>query len=140
MSLFRRWRPRHLLLAWCAYWVGLILVTLWPAIAAGWRMSQQTDGHGSVNASMTNGILTANIIDSGRTAWTGSISFLSLVLLVTVPPLLLWLVWLTGASRTNNAERVPLKNRATPAGLNAPEPRIGITDTTTSKRRAREES
>lgn len=140
MSLFRRWRPRHLLLAWCAYWVGLILVILWPAIAAGWRMSQQTDGHGSVNASMTNGILTANIIDSGRTTWTGSISFLSLVLLVTVPPLLLWLIWLAGAPRTNNAEIVPLKNRATQAGLNATEPRIGITDTTTSKRRAREES
>ena len=142
MTLFRRWRVHHLLLAWGAYWVGLILVTLWPAILAGWRLSKQPDGHGSAAANMGDGILTANIVDSGRTAWSGSISFLSLVLLVTVPPLVLWLIWLAGASRTNNAEGDALKNRTRQTELNATEPRIGITDTSpsTSKRRAREES
>lgn len=140
MSLFRRWRVHHLLLAWGAYWIGLILVTLWPAILAGWRLSQQPDGHGSAGASMADGILTANIAESGRATWSGSISFLSLVLLVTVPPLVLWLIWLAGASRTNNAGGDALDNRARQAELKATEPRIGITDTSTSKRRAREES
>ena len=112
---FRRWRPRHLLLAWSAYWVGLVLVTLWPAIAAGWRMSQQAGGHGSANASMTDGILSANIVEAGHTTWAGSISVLTLAFLVAVPPLLLWLAWLAGSSRTNHAGGKAVKNEKTRA-------------------------
>jgi hypothetical protein len=139
----RRWRPRHLLLAWSAYWVGLVLVTLWPAIAAGWRMSQQVGGHGSVNAGMTDGILSANIVEAGQTTWAGSMSVLTLAFLVAVPPLLLWLAWLADSSRTNHAGGKAVKNEKTASELHAAEPRIGIIETSTSstsKRRAREES
>ena len=140
---FRRWRPRHLLLAWSAYWVGLVIVKLWPAIVAGWRMSQQPGSHGSANASMTDGILSANIVEAGHTTWAGSISVLTLAFLVAVPPLLLWLAWLADSSRTNHAGGNAVKNEKPASELHAAEPRIGIVDNPTSstlKRRAREES
>jgi len=140
---FRRWRPRHILLAWSAYWVGLVLVKLWPAIVAGWRMSQQAQSHGSANASMTDGILSANIIESGHTTWAGSISVLTLAFLIAGPPLLLWLAWLAGSSRTNHAEGKGVKNQKAVSELHEAETRIGIVESPTSstlKRRAREES
>lgn len=140
---FRRWRPAQLLFAWSAYWVGLVLVALWPALAAGWRLSRQPHGHGSVNAGFTNDVLSATIVDGGRTIWTGSITLLSLTLLVALPPLLIWLFWLAGSARTNNADAVTAKNERTPRELHAAEPRIGVAETPTSftsKRRAREES
>ena len=136
----RRWRPSHLLFAWSAYWVGLALVTLWPAILAGWRLSRQPHGHGSVAGGLANGVITATITDSGQTTWSGSVSFLTLVLLVTIPPLILWLLWLVGSSRTNNADEGALKARARQNEIQPPEPRTGIVDTPTSKRRAREET
>ena len=64
---FKRWKPSQLLLAWSAYWVGLVLVKLGPAFLAGWRMSQHVNGHGSANANIGDGILSANIVDGGRT-------------------------------------------------------------------------
>lgn len=140
---FRRWRPAQLLLAWSAYWIGLALVTLWPAFAAGYRVTQLPDNHGTINAAFNNDVLSATIIDSGRTVWTGSITLLSLVFLLAIPPLLLWLVWLAGSARTNNAGASGSMNRTARGELHAAEPRIGIIDTSTSstsKRRAREES
>jgi threonine/homoserine/homoserine lactone efflux protein len=141
MSFWRRkWRPHHLLLSWCAYWVVLVLVKLGPAFLAGWRMSQQPQGKGDVSVGMGNGTITATIADAGRTTWAGSISVLTLALLIAGPPLVLWLAWLVGSSRTNNAE----KNRAEPEKmqreLDATDSRAGIIDSSTLKRRAREES
>jgi hypothetical protein len=138
MLSLRRWRPRHLLLAWCAYWTGLVLVALWPAITALWRMSRP-GRHGSVSAGFGDGVLTATISDAGQTMWSGSISFLMLSLLVAIPPLLLWLAWLARSSRMNNADENALNARARQRELQAKETRIGIVDTSTSKRRSREE-
>jgi hypothetical protein len=139
---FKRWKPWQLLLAWSAYWVGLALVTLGPAFVAGWRMSQQPHGQGSGNVSFGNGVLTANIVDSGRTAWSGSVSVLTLALLVALPPLVIWLVWLAGSSRTKHADEIAAGSPKTKRELSAAEPRIGIIEasTSTSTRRAREES
>jgi hypothetical protein len=139
---FKRWKPSQLLLAWSAYWVGLVLVKLGPALLAGWRMSQKLDDHGSANANMGDGILSANIIDSGRTVWTGSVSVLTLSLLIAVPPLLMWLLWLAAPSRTKHADEIAAGSQRTKRELSAAEPRIGIieTSTSTSTRRAREES
>jgi hypothetical protein len=110
-------------------------------------MSQQPGGHGSANVSFANGTLTASIVEAGRTTWAGSIAILTLGLLVAVPPLLLWLVWLAGLPRTNNADEIDLKNEnlnneKRRSELHATEPRIGIIDSSssTSKRRAREDS
>lgn len=134
-----RWRPRHLFLAWCAYWTGLVLVALWPALAAVRRMSRPGQ-HGSASAGFSDGVLTATISDAGQTMWSGSISFLMLSLLVAIPPLLLWLAWLASSSRMNNADENTLNARAGQRELQAKEPRIGIVDTSTSKRRSREET
>jgi hypothetical protein len=139
---FKRWKPSQLLLAWSAYWAGLVLVKLGPALLAGWRMSQHVDGHGSANANMGDGILSANIVDGGRTVWSGSISVLTLALLVALPPLLIWLVWLAAPSRTKHADEIATGSRKTERELSAAEPRIGIIEisTSTPTRRAREES
>jgi hypothetical protein len=99
----RWWRPRHLLVAWFAYWVGFILVTLGPGLLVLWRVTRP-DGHGSANASMGDGVLSANVVESGRTVWAGSIPVLNLVLLLCLPPLAMWIVWVLATSRTNNAE------------------------------------
>ncbi|HMI47737.1 MAG TPA: hypothetical protein VK481_03625 [Gemmatimonadaceae bacterium] len=139
---FRRSRPGQLLLAWSVYWVGLALITLGPAIAALWHLSQVT-GHGSANVSFNNGILSATVVDGANTAWSGSISLLSLALRVTVPPLLLWLAWFAGSPRTNPAKEIARKPGQKRAELYAPEPGIGINGISThstSKRQAREES
>jgi hypothetical protein len=138
---FRRWRPRHLFFAWLAYWIGLILVTLWPAIIAGWRLSRP-NGHGSANASFTNGVLNANLVDAGRTIWAGSVSFSTLVLFLAIPPLVLWLVWLMTASRTNNAEEIGPTNRTRQKELAASDRTLGMNEplSQTSIRQRREES
>ncbi|MGH7604744.1 MAG: hypothetical protein ACRENK_12215 [Gemmatimonadaceae bacterium] len=134
------WRPRNLLLSWCAYWLLLLVIGLSPAIVAGWRMSQQAHGTGSVNGSFGNGTLSATITQAGKTTWMGSISVLTLALLLAVPPLLLWLVWLVGASRTNNAEEAATIRGTEKKELYATDSRPGFIESSTSKRTTREES
>ena len=139
---FARWRPRHLLLAWCAYWVGLILVTLHSLLPVLWRISNE-DAHGRVNAGFGDAGFQLTVFESGQTTFSGSISFLHLTLLVAVPPLIIWLAWLIGSSRTNNAEVIRQSNQKAQRELHGTEPRLGIIDTSTSstsKRRVREES
>jgi hypothetical protein len=138
---FRRawWRPRNLLLAWCAYWLTLIVVGLGPAIAVGWRMSHDPQSHGDASIKVGNGIVSATIFEAGRSSWAGSISLLTLALLVAVPPLLLWLVWLVGTSRTNNAGRDATNADSRQRELYATDSRTEILESSTSKRRAREE-
>jgi hypothetical protein len=136
----RRWRPRHLLLAWLAYWVGLILVTLRPAIAAILRMSRDPNSHGSASAGFTNDILNVTVAQSGSPIYTGSVSLLTLVLLAAGPPLIIWLMWLVAASRTNNAGDVSVRSDTRRSEINAADPRIGIVDASNSKRSALKES
>ena len=71
-----------------------------------------------------------------------TISMLTLALLVAVPPLVLWLVWLAAPSRTKHADETATGSRKTERELSAAQPRIGIIETATSTptRRAREES
>lgn len=92
MGLLRRWRAKHLLLAWGVYWVALALVALRPALALVSRALTGPDGHGSISADVTNGIANLNVAFEGRT-WTGATSLTSLLLWIAGPPLLLWLVW-----------------------------------------------
>jgi hypothetical protein len=104
----RRWRPRHLLLAWVGYWIVLALVTLRPAIAAFWRLTSDPDGHGTVDASVGDGILSLSVKDPGGVVWQGSASVMSIVLWFAGPPLLLFLLWLAVRPRaTEPALSVP---------------------------------
>jgi lipoprotein signal peptidase len=88
----RRWRPRQLLLAWVAYWIGLAAVTLGPAIRALMRATG-TDAKGSMNASAGDQGLSITITADGGAAWSGSASLTAIVFWLVGPPLLLWLVW-----------------------------------------------
>jgi len=118
------------------------MVILGPALAAGWRLSRPGQ-HGSASFGVADGLISAAIVEGEKTLWSGSMTIVHLAMLATIPPLLLWLVWLASNSRTNNAGVKRLKNQATSRGLNASPPGIGIIDTTstsTSKRLEREES
>lgn len=94
---------------------------------------------GSVNASFGNGMLTATI-SAGKTTWTGAISVLTLALLVAGPPLIIWLIWLAVASRTNNAGETSAIRGTEKRELYATDSRPGFTESSTSKRTTREES
>jgi hypothetical protein len=133
------WRPRNLIYAWCAYWLVLVAVKLSPAIAAVRHLSQQQHVHGDAGVSVNNGVISARIAEAGQPTWTGSISIMSLVLLVAVPPLVLWLIWLVGASRTNNAGNTAANRPESERQLSAADYRTKIPDSSTSKRPTREE-
>ncbi|HUQ98747.1 MAG TPA: hypothetical protein VM166_04775 [Gemmatimonadaceae bacterium] len=137
MRMFpRRWRPRHLLLAWGAYWVGLILVTLGPAITALMRMSEDPNSHGAASAAFGNGVISMTVTQAGVATYSGSVSLLTLVLLAGAPPLIIWVLWLLAAARTNNAGEPGVRQNE----LHAADPRIGIVDASNSKRSALKES
>ena len=95
---FSAWRARHLLLGWSMYWVALLAGLLAPAIPALWRISRP-DAHGSASASFGDGAFKVMISEGTTVAWTGEISFLTLVLLFGVPPLILWAFWLRAHRR-----------------------------------------
>jgi hypothetical protein len=122
-----RWKPRHLLAAWSAYWAGLILVKLGPVIVLILRVALPAGAKGSVAAAFGDGGLRLDVTNAGANVWTGSISVVSLALLLGGPPLLLWLAWLMArparpldapldvtAPRALSGEPFPLNDRERP--------------------------
>ena len=93
MFSLSRWRAKHLLGAWVAYWIALFAVTLSPAVVATIRAVSGPAGHGKIDVSSDGGSLVAHITGDG-VAWSGSTSLASIALWIAGPPLLLWLVWL----------------------------------------------
>jgi hypothetical protein len=88
-----RWRASHLLIAWGVYWLGLIAVTLRPALVGALRAVSAPEGHGNISAGFANSAFTLTIA-SDTVHWVGSASFMSIALWIAGPPLLLWLLWL----------------------------------------------
>jgi hypothetical protein len=107
-----RWRPRHLLISWLTYWVGLAGVTLGPAIPAILRATS-ADGKGSINARYGDNGINVTILADGATAWSGAASLTTIALWIVGPPLLLWLVWFVRRKPRDE----PLTS---PSGLAAP--------------------
>jgi hypothetical protein len=91
-----------------------------------------------MNASMGDGNISATIVEAGRTTWSGSMSILNLTLLIAVPPLVLWLVWLLGPARTKNPDQGELDARTKWRELHATSSRSETIGVSTSKRDARE--
>ncbi|MBV9880770.1 MAG: hypothetical protein JO180_09765 [Gemmatirosa sp.] len=91
-----RWRARHLFAAWIAYWVVLAAVRLGRPALLALRLVNTPEGHGnaSISGGFDGGQLKVTMIQNGVTQWVGATSFGTLALWLTVPPLLLWLVWL----------------------------------------------
>ncbi|HJP59120.1 MAG TPA: hypothetical protein VJ865_03955 [Gemmatimonadaceae bacterium] len=135
----RRFRVRNLLLAWSTYWLALIAVGLSPAIAAIWRVSQLPHGRGSVNAGVSDGGLSATVLQDGVTTYKGSISLLAVTLLIALPPLVMWAVFLF-SSRTIDAGGRDVVDQSDIAALNAGDAEMFTASGSTSKRRSREGS
>jgi hypothetical protein len=89
-----RWKPRHLLAAWSAYWVGLVVVTLGPAIVSLLRVALPAGAKGSASASVGDAGMHLEVIRQGATVWAGSARYVPVALWLAVPPLLLWLAWM----------------------------------------------
>ena len=107
-----RWRPKHLLAAWGAYWAGLAAVALGRPALAAMRAAEGFPEGSTVSAGFGDTGLYFSITRAGATVWMASASLLAITLWVTVPPLLLWLVWLATRPRTT---------AAAPAELRAPD-------------------
>ena len=97
-----------------AYWLGLVVVKLGPALVAAWQVSRLPPDHGSMSASLTNTLLRLSIDIDGVAVWAGSVSLGALFGWVVGPPVLLALTsrWI----RETEAED------SLPASLPAPPP------------------
>ncbi|HEX2693058.1 MAG TPA: hypothetical protein VHL12_03290 [Gemmatimonadaceae bacterium] len=102
-------------------------------------MAHNPSSHGTATVSVTDGVFVGSIAEAGRTTWSGSVPLLTLALLVGIPPLLMWLVWLVGTPRTNHADS-SAANQARQQELYATDSRTEFTESSPSRRRVREES
>jgi len=109
-----RLRPRPIALLTVAYWLGLVVLKLGPAIAAAWQVYRLPPNHGSMSASLTNTLLRLSIAIDGVAVWAGSVSLGALFAWVVGPPLLLAL--------TSRWVRETEAGDSLPASLPAPPP------------------
>jgi hypothetical protein len=91
--------------SWIAWWIILAAWGLGPAVPALMRVSGG-GAHGSASLSFENGGLDATITEGSAVTWHGHASFLSFVLLVGVPPLVLWGLWLWTRKRPDAQELI----------------------------------
>jgi hypothetical protein len=98
-----RWRPRHLLAAWVAYWAALVAITLGGAIRAVLAVTLPANGHGSFSASFGDKGMVLTVIDGAATVWSGTALLSTIALWVALPPLLLWGGWMLSRPRLTRA-------------------------------------
>jgi hypothetical protein len=109
-----RLRPLHIVLLTVAYWLGLVVVKLGPAIAAAWQVSRLPPNHGSMSASLQNALLRSSIAIDGVAVWAGTVSLGALFAWVVGPPVLLAL--------TSRWVREAEAGDSQPASIPAPQP------------------
>ncbi len=127
-----QWRPWQLVTAWIGWWIAVPLVGLSRALIAVRHATTLTGEHGSVSLNVGSDGLGLTVVEAGHTTWTNSISPLAAVLVLSVPPLLLWVAWLRARSRGAALEA------PAPALINsaAAEPRYSETKSADLDRRA----
>jgi hypothetical protein len=103
LAWLRSWGPGRLVAAWVGYWIALVLVALGPAIPAIWRATHAPAGQGNVSGTWGDHGFSLVISLSGQTLWSGAISGLALTLWLALPPLLLFIVWLSQRPRRQPA-------------------------------------
>ena len=104
------WRPKHLLISWCVYWVLLVLVIFARAIPVLIQASKP-DFKGDASLSYGKGVISFVIKQAGApdgVMMDGSFTTRVTAVLVaaTIPPLLIWGLWLWRASLARQKERV----------------------------------
>jgi hypothetical protein len=118
----RRRNVGHLVLAWAAYWLALILVTLWPAIAIAWRISRPGQ-HGSASAGFDGNVLHLTLQNDGATAFNATTTVATAALWIALPALLIWAIWLFVAAPARDVtEPAPRRIDALPAPDTLPMP------------------
>lgn len=104
-GFMKRWRPSTLLAWWVAYWVILVFVCLGPAMVAIWRATQAPKPDtSSVSLNFGTGGFSLIVNANGHAIYSATASLLSVALLVAVPPLLLWALWLSQRPRERPTE------------------------------------
>src|SRR5262245_11853787 len=95
MAVSRWSRLSTLVGSWLLYWLVLGAVKLTPAIAAIIDATSGPSGAGgTVKASFGDGRVALEVIKQGATTYNGSIGQLPLALLIGVPPLIFWGIWM----------------------------------------------
>jgi len=97
-----RWRPAHLLLSWCAYWLALPFLWLAPALPTLYRMSKP-DQHGSASLDFGDQGFRFVIREADRVIHQQSASLMMVGLAIAIPPLVLWALWLRAQRRAHAA-------------------------------------
>jgi hypothetical protein len=112
-----RWRPRHLLASWIAYWIALPFIALAPALPVLWRVSGAAQGQGNIGVSFgdTGWVVT---VAAGADKWVGHTSSLEVALWVGLPPLLMWIAWMASRPRAGRH----LENISPARALHAQDP------------------
>ena len=98
MSFLANWRPGRLLLAWCGYWIALLLALVGPGIPALLRVAKP-GGSGRASVSVGDGALKLSVAEGASTVWALDVNLLLLLAAAVVPPLLLWGLWVRAQSR-----------------------------------------
>ena len=107
LDFVRRMRPRHLYAAWVGWWLVLLL-RLTPAFVAIWNATRGGSGQGNVSLGFSNGDFNLVVTLGAQTLWSGSISFMAFAMLVGLPPLALWALWIS-VRPARAAEREPVR-------------------------------
>ena len=102
-------------MSWGVYWVGLLAVTLGPAVPAVLRATSG-DNQGSMSASLGD-VLQLIVAEKGTTIWSLTASVSEVGWWVLGPPLLLWAGWLMRRRRgRDEAVAAPEKFAELPFG------------------------
>jgi hypothetical protein len=99
----RHRRAHHLLGAWIVYWAALLAVTLGPGVLAGRRVRGAPPNTSSVNFSFGDQGVQGAVKLHGETLWSVHAGLGEVMLWLTVPPLLIALVWLLLRPRPEGA-------------------------------------
>lgn len=104
-SWLRNWGPGKIAASWTVYWIALGTATLWTPVQQALRLSQLGDGHSSISAGFQNTLFQLAMTEDGRSVYNGSAYLITIVLWLTVPPLLLWFAWLKARPDGDKAEQ-----------------------------------
>ena len=111
----RKWRLRHLLFSWFAYWLTMVSIKLGSAIAAAWVASQGPPRTSEITFNWGNedGIL-FEVLSRGEVLWRGTTTIATVIGWAVVPPLILWMLWLWLGARDRSPKPSPAALAASP--------------------------
>jgi len=101
----RRWKLGQLVGVSAGYWAVLAAAALGPFSRAVYTIGRLGGERGTATGSFNDGIVTLTALKDGIAVYTGSESILQIALWIALPPLGLWLAWLsTRPSRAHARE------------------------------------